>query len=462
MAPATPESPHGSLHDALEIRRARWLVDRLPIIYFGGGLSAFGLVLGLALTQPSAALWAWATASALYYLGCRQLNKQARKRPINELADARRWHRYTIAACVFQGLKWGAVAVLFFDPNGGAVGLLVLGILVSITAGAMVLLATHPNCYAVLLTLCISPLILVLVSADHAHWVLAGILLMSSVLAIYLVRHLHRGLMDAFELQLAHETLARQLSDEVTRSERALQEKSALLAFASHDLRNPIAALRLFAEELCRIPNRASLQPPSFHYAHFRDELQALSSLLDTALDSSVGRPQQGVDREQVVALNVLLGQAVARFQDSARARHIKLLARPTDVALSSHPVSLQRIIDNLISNAIRHSQGGTVLLCVRGQRQGCRLEVRDSGVGMPAVGQADLGEKDLATGHGAAHRHGMGLRIVGQLADTIGARIDTQSRQGRGTVVRVTLPNSVQPLQPAGVADSEPARAQA
>lgn len=428
---------------SLEIARARWLLDRLHIIYLGGGGMAAGLTLGLLLTAPTVPVLAWGGVALAYFLACRHLNSRVRHVAIDTLDQARRWHRYAAAASVFQGLKWGAAAWLFLDPAAAAQALLVLGVVVSVVAGAMLVMASHPRCYAVLAALAVAPLLARLVEAGPAHYVLACLLAVSTAIAIYLVLDTARGLNDSFLTQIEHRQLSARLADAVQTAESAVEARDELLAHAGHDLRAPIVALELLASDLARHPTTTAHEAVAHKHRHMRDELRELSALVDTLLDLGMASTPAR-HAPQTVALAPVLDSTVARFNPLARAHNVDLRHAATDFTAHVEPVLLRRMLDNLVTNAIRHARGGRVLLAARRTGDDVRIEVRDSGAGMPMAHQQrafhagttldDRTDPLLA-------RKGLGLAIVRQLAERIGAHIALRSTPGQGTVVGIVLP---------------------
>lgn len=440
---ANVQTPAIEKQHALDIARARWLIDRLHIIYLGGGAMAAGLTVGLLLTTPAWTVWAWGAVALAYFLGCRKLNANARQHAIETHTQARRWNRYAIAASVFQGLKWGAAAWLFLDPTQPAQALLVLGVLVSVVAGAMLVMASHPRCYATLAVLIMTPLLVRLLEAGSAHWVLALLLAGSAGVGVYLVLDTARGLLDGFAMQIEHQQLAKSLATAVERAEAAVHARDELLAYAGHDLRTPIVALELLANDLTQRTPPLTGAALAHHHQHLRNELRELSSLLDTLLDLSAQGPDAPIE-PQAIAVGPMLDAAVARFNPLARVHNVELRHLPTARTAHADPLLLRRMLDNLITNAIRHTPGGRVVLLARRAGDGVRLEVRDSGSGIPKSQHRSVfqAHRSLdAQPDPLLRRKGLGLAIVQQMAEQSGAQLSLRSEPGRGTVISLTLP---------------------
>ena len=427
-----------SAAEALSIARARWLLDRLHVIYLGGGATAAGLSIGLLFMAPSVAVVAWGGVALAYFLACRRLNAHARLHAIETVAQAKRWHRYTVAASVFQGLKWGAAAWLFLHLDNPAQALLVLGVLVSVVAGSMVVLISHPRCYALLSCLVMLPLTWRLLEAGSTHLALALLLIGSAAVGIYLVFNTHDSLIGRLSDDLAHKQLAADLEAALAHAQEQSKNREDLLTQAAHDLRTPVVALELMADDLLK--SRGTAVGLEHKHRHFRDELRDLSLLLDSVLDLNV----DGADEQPQanIELDRFLEATVARFNPLARGHNVRLLYLASRQAVIAPPAVLRRMIDNLLSNAIRHARGGRVVLAVRRYGQQLRLEVRDSGAGIAPVEHTAF--KQRATGEtqlGARMRQmGLGLAIVEQLAERAGIGLTRRSAPGRGTVMGLVL----------------------
>ena len=426
--------------DALTIARARWLLDRLHVIYLGGGATAAGLTVGLMFMAPSLTVLAWGGVALAYFLACRRLNAAARSAAIQTVQHANRWHRYAVAASVFQGLKWGAAAWLFLDLAHFAQALLVLGVLVSVVAGSMLLLTSHPRCYAVLSALVMLPLLVRLLEAGSDHLALGLLLLGSAAVGVYLVFDTHDSLVERLQDDLEHRQLAKNLERALARAQAQCRQRDALLAHAAHDLRAPVVALELLAEDLLRSPRPAI--GLDHKHRHLRDELHGISLMLDSMLDLEDDTASPPL--RECVDLDRLLGATVARFNPLARMHNVRLQHLPSARHAMAPPAALRRILDNLVTNALRHTRGGRVVLAVRRHGTRLRLEVRDSGAGIsPDVRHQVFQHRTMGDDQASSpmRRSGLGLAIVEQLAAHADIDLILRSAPGRGTVVGLVLP---------------------
>lgn len=254
----------------------------------------------------------------------------------------------------------------------------------------------------------------------------------------------------------ASDELRRMRDDRVIRRERerrreveALREaalragatRTRLLAAASHDLRQPLQALSLFVEALGR---RVRGREESALVDRIEQSADSLRGMFDALLDLS--QLESGAVAVNVgdVALGPLLERVAAELSPVAAARGLSLRCAPCRLHVRSDPVLLGRIVRNLVSNAIRYTDRGRVLLGARRSGDGVRVEVWDTGRGIPADRHAEVFQEFTRLApRGDTGGLGLGLAIVKGLAETLGHAIDVRSEPGRGSCFRVTLPRA-------------------
>ena len=251
------------------------------------------------------------------------------------------------------------------------------------------------------------------------------------------------------ELQQEHLTLQQRI-EEATQAlrvkkeeaEHASHDKSHFLAVASHDLRQPLHALGLYVAELQRKVSNAEQR-------HLVDQaersIEALSTLLNALLDISKLDAGAVIPQLQTCAVDAMLGRIAADYQMLASVKDIRLIVRPCTGYVTSDPLLLERILANLVSNAIRYTyQNGSVMVACRRRGHFLRIEVRDNGVGISKTDQGNifreffqLAQPQLDTGKGL----GLGLAIVDRLVKLLGYRIELRSAPGKGSVFALEVP---------------------
>jgi signal transduction histidine kinase len=246
--------------------------------------------------------------------------------------------------------------------------------------------------------------------------------------------------------------LLEQLEDETRKAQAAQREavqanlaKSKFLAAASHDLRQPIHALGLFLEVL----SSTSLdEHQRTVLTHARSVYSTSSEMLNTLLDFS--RIEAGVVDVQMGAFHLqpLLNKIELEMAPQADVKGLVYRTRETHYAVRSDPALLELIVRNLVSNAIRYTHAGGVLVACRRRGDMVSLEVWDTGIGIPVAQQQDIFQEFHQLGNPERDRNlglGLGLAIVDGLVHKLGARISVASRPGRGSVFRVGLPSTTE-----------------
>jgi CheY-like chemotaxis protein/anti-sigma regulatory factor (Ser/Thr protein kinase) len=203
-------------------------------------------------------------------------------------------------------------------------------------------------------------------------------------------------------------------------------------------------ALGLFISEL----DQQSL-PPSARglVRHIAASADAMEKLLDSLLD--ISRLDAGVlqPKPRAFALQPLLVRLAVAHEAVAIERGLRLRLCCSGGWVHSDPVLLERILANLLGNAIRYTPGGTVLIACRHEADGMvRIEVRDNGIGISADKQEIIFQEFVQLDNAERARDkglGLGLAIVRRLADLLGHRLTLRSAPGRGSVFAIALPRA-------------------
>lgn len=254
------------------------------------------------------------------------------------------------------------------------------------------------------------------------------------------------------ELAASHEHLEEriraatlELAGEKDAAERANKAKSRFLAAASHDLRQPLHALSLFSADLLRQARSGVVHEQGRLAEQIAASARALGELLDSLLD--ISRLDVGGIKPEIrsFALEPLFERLNNAFRRAAADRNLTLRFRPSGHWLISDPVMLERIIANLISNALRYTPvGGRILVAARKRGSDVLIEVRDNGVGIAPENQAVIFAEFYQVGNVAREQNkglGLGLSIVDRLARALDIKVSLRSRLGEGTNFALRLP---------------------
>ena len=285
------------------------------------------------------------------------------------------------------------------------------------------------------------PMLLMLTALDQTLLTVMGVAgLLYLAVSLTFAHRMHRTQLDSLSLRFENLDLLQRLQNEKMAAERSDLAKSRFLAAASHDLRQPVHALSLFVGVLKghALPAQSRQLVDSISRA-----VQALGGLFDGLLNLS--RLDAGVVRPQVqpVAIADVLDRLHHEFAPQAQAKSLRLRLRPLAATVSSDPALLDRILRNLIHNAIHHTERGGVLIGCRRDGDALRVEVWDSGghslarTGARLLGIPSAGQPRTRPRQGL----GLGLAIVQRTARLLGHPLGLRSWPGRGTVFSLTLP---------------------
>jgi signal transduction histidine kinase len=363
-------------------------------------------------------------------------------------ARLRTWHAGVLAS----GALWG-VAAWSFSPYGSGLHQLALVLVVYTFCVACVpILAPQFRLFVFFVLLVFVPAIVRVALQDATlSWELAIVMTVAMGMTILLGRNYRASFDSIVGLKLRTEALAVQLRAEKAVADAARREaevanraKTQFFAAASHDLRQPLHAMGLFAEALrarSRDPEVAQLVNSINESV---DALEGLfSELLDITRIDSGGVEVHPADFE----LADIFRKVRLHFEPAAFEKGLALRVRGGRRVAFADPLLVERIVRNLVSNAIRYTSDGSVLVSCRRRGERLLLQVWDTGPGIGAEERTRVFEEFYqvpGTRALAAEQKkglGLGLAIVKRLADLIGAPLALSSAVGRGSVFTLELP---------------------
>ncbi|PWC37981.1 histidine kinase [Azospirillum sp. TSO35-2] len=250
--------------------------------------------------------------------------------------------------------------------------------------------------------------------------------------------------------------------DEIHRAREAAEEadrsKNRFLAAASHDLRQPLQSILLFAEALR--PHLADATGRE-RLDRLQHGLDVLKSLLDGLLD--ISRLDAGIVAPQVEEFRVsdVLGPLDDAYAPIAHGKGLEWQVMPCGATVRSDRVLLGRMLRNLVENAIRYTESGRVLIDCTVQGDRLRIEVRDTGCGIPADQLGRIFEEFHQVGNPERDRAqglGLGLAIVRRLSKLLDHPVDVRSCPGGGSLFSVAVPYAAMSAEPAALPPAKPA----
>ncbi|WP_207481178.1 ATP-binding response regulator [Arenibaculum pallidiluteum] len=234
--------------------------------------------------------------------------------------------------------------------------------------------------------------------------------------------------------------------------------KSRFLAAASHDLRQPLNAAALLLGALrTRITDRAAIplvEKASYALGRLGEQLNMYLDL--TKLDTGAIRPEV-----RATPLQPILDSVAAGFRELAAEKGLRFRLVPTSLWIRTDPDHLERALSNLVSNAVRHTASGGILLGCRRSGDRVRIDVIDSGPGIPEDQRERIFEEFFQIGNterASEGGHGLGLAIVDRVLRLLGHPLDLHSELGCGSRFSVWLPQAESQADAHGVGDEDAA----
>jgi signal transduction histidine kinase/CheY-like chemotaxis protein len=248
------------------------------------------------------------------------------------------------------------------------------------------------------------------------------------------------------DMEAKVQAVTAELEHKKKEAEQANLAKSKFLAVASHDLRQPMHAISLYVESLkSQMHGRAAKDTLDKIERSILGMVELFNAILDvTKLEAGAIQPQLTPIRIRKFFL-----QLADEFAAEADRKRLSLRVHAPDVWIESDEMLLERIFRNLLSNALRHTSRGGVLLSARRHKGLLRLQVWDTGSGIAHQDQPRVFEEFYQAGHRETeprHGLGLGLAIVHRLARLLGYPLQLHSTPGRGTVFSLDAPVVAQP----------------
>jgi two-component system, chemotaxis family, CheB/CheR fusion protein len=238
-------------------------------------------------------------------------------------------------------------------------------------------------------------------------------------------------------------------------AEQANQLKSRFLAAVSHDLRQPLQTLTML---LGVLRDEAGGERAGELASRAQEAVDSMSGLLNALLD--IDQLETGAIRPQPIdfPINDLLGRLDSEYGRQARTQGLDWRYVPSSLAVRSDPRLLEQMLRNLLSNAIRYTEKGKILLGCRRRGSMLRIEVWDTGIG---IAEADIsrifGEYERAGNAAAKGSHGLGLAIVQRLGDLLGHAVHARSQLAKGSLFSIEVPLAAAPTGRGGWSGGRP-----
>lgn len=390
--------------------------------------------------------WTWLPPLlALYLVTLVRAGLVWQYRQSPERRDTAAWGRSQDISGALAGICWGIAntAMLAHLPTESQLLILAVITVVASSSGSEGFSYVPPS-RAFILAAIGPPTIWLLTVGDRLHIVLALMLLVFLPMTIWQAQKRNRIFIEAQQLRFRNEALARELTTQRDVAEQALRTKARFLAAASHDLRQPMQALSIFHELLGQEPQtpRGGELLASAERAG-----DAMNKLLDSLLDISKLDANVIKADPRPFAVQTLLTEMAEEFLPIAEHQGIGLRVMPCSAIIASDPTLLGEVLRNLLSNAIRYTPSGRVLLGCRRRQGRLVIEVIDTGIGIARDQHSAIFGEFYQINNKARDRQrgiGLGLSIVERVARLLDHPLSLRSEPGQGSCFAVSVPLAV------------------
>jgi signal transduction histidine kinase len=346
------------------------------------------------------------------------------------------------------GAIGGLAAVVVFPPSPAHQALLIVCVFGVVLGGLNLTAVYRPAFYGFVLPALVPLIVRVALEADAVHLYTALVMSVAGGFVLAYGDQLNDLMTRSLAMRYENVDLIGELKDQSrlahearAAAETANRAKSQLLAAASHDLRQPLHALGLYTAALAARAVNSEWHP-------LVTSVQRAVAVLETQFEQllDLSRLEGGALTPSLARVNLaaLLARVARDFAPQAEARGLSLRVAPTRLAARSDSALLERVLRNLVANAIRHTERGGVLIGTRFRGPAIAIDVIDTGTGIAAEHRERIFEefyqvRDHRTSRSTAGM-GLGLAIVRRLALLLGHRVEVASTVGRGSRFRVLV----------------------
>ena len=402
-------------------------------------------------TAPAVVFGAWVAAIVVNQAWRYELARRYR----HSVPGAARLQRWGYASALGSGLAgalWGIAATVLFVPGDIGYQALLIVCLFGVILGGINLTAVYkPSFYAFVLPALVPLIVRVALVGDQVHEFIAAVMVVVMAFILRFGHGLNNLMADSLAIRYENDDLIRALQQQTTAAdtaraaaEAANRGKTQFLAAASHDLRQPLHAMGLFAAALS-----AKVREPELReiVASINTSVEALERLFSALMDISKLDAGAVAPMRAPVSLAPIFARLERQFAPLAAARRLRLRVVPTCASVDSDPVLLERILANLVGNAIHYTEHGGVVVGVRRRAGQLRIDVVDSGIGIAGAHHDRIFEEFYrADARQGSDRHGMGLglAIVRRLARLLDHPLHLASEPARGSRFSVQVPREM------------------
>ena len=393
-------------------------------------------------------LWLiWATLH-LFVLSARVLHIAHIRRRKEQKFDSYK----NIAIVASIAFCWGSTAYPLLINNTSNIELIILNLILIYGIASTINLARHLqtlniflSCYGLgILGVAILNVIWSFDGKNMGDSIAVLIFLFLFLFALNTIgKEVNKSHIKTLLLQFNNNRLIESLIVEKQTAINAVDVKNRFMASATHDMRQPILALDLYTDMVSSDPEMLPKLVPKISQA-----TKSVITMFDAMFDLARMSMNQLTPEKIRFNLKDMISALDQQYQGVAKEKGLQLRVqyKNTNLEMFDDPILLRRILSNLISNAIKYTEtGGILLVCRDCHKYGFRVEVWDTGVGIsPSMQEAVFSEfYKNPENTGTSEGFGLGLAIVAQLCVLLGHKLTMKSRRGHGTVMSIRLSDS-------------------
>lgn len=439
---AGEDKPVSEIDRKINHEQIRLIYDRGPLLVGGGVLCAVYITLFLSREVHHTQLFAWLAAIGLSAL-LRLWAISAYIKADTKTREQSFWGRLFCLGAFATGAIWGAWPLFFYSTYGTEELLLISVIfagMVAVSAGAGNIFPPSFLTYSIPMMLPLS--VMHLLSGVESLVLIGGMLPIFLAISFFLAARANRQYRGLIRSQFENQVLLERLAEEKQIAERAIVAKSRFLAAASHDLRQPLHAMGLF---LSALGNREHDPRKLEIIEDMGKSTEALNGLFNSLLDvSRLDAEIIEFNPTHLPAASMFDGLR-AQFMQQALEKNVDLQIEAGDHVLYSDHILLERVVRNLLSNAVQYTTAGSISLVCDDTVDGAKvITLSDTGIGIPAESREDVFSEYYQLNNPARDRNkglGLGLAIVRRLCELMDLSLEMDSVEGRGTTFRVIVP---------------------
>nr|WP_320142754.1 hybrid sensor histidine kinase/response regulator [uncultured Cohaesibacter sp.] len=416
-------------------------------IYIGHIASAL-VLLFIASGNPSVATWFlifWGILEIVFYPFLMEVWRRSYMAAAPGKQKPYLWIRFMDYLSLLVGASWGVMTYVSLTPDNVAHFAIQMSIAAGATAAAVRSLGVFPRAFTLYAVPYLGLLSLRLFLLGDEFILLGGLVLVFLSMMLRFGHDTLESVSQYIEISSENLDLAQRYREAAEAARHANREKTRLLAAASHDLRQPLHAIGLHIETL---PLETMDEKSQETLGRIRTSLQTLSKLFNSVLDLSLLDSGKVHVRPSLVDLEDMLNHVLDDYEPLAEIAHVTLMLECPKVGILADGILVRRMVQNLLSNAIRHSGGGFARILVKVEGEDLSIAVCDDGPGIPPEHQAVIFEEftqiekrherimpNMGNSDQVEKGLGLGLAIVRRLADLQKLSVDLATSPSGTTI---------------------------